>query len=102
MTARFTWDRAKAESNKRKHGIEFDEATAVFFDEFALSEQDRIEGYEYRWQTIGSMDGWIIVTVAHTIFEDDDVEIIHIISARPATRRERKRYEQAGFGHLRG
>jgi len=70
---------------------------------FAYSEQDRVEGGEYRWQTIGAVEGVVVILVAHTAEEDaDGTEIIHIISARAATRAERKRYEQERHRSLRG
>jgi uncharacterized DUF497 family protein len=100
MTLRFTWDPRKAASNKRKHGVSFETAARVFSDPFALSEQDRIEGGEYRWQTIGSVEGAVVLLVAHTVHDDDGAEIIQIISARRAERHERKRYEQEKYGHL--
>src|SRR3546814_16347199 len=59
---------------------------------------DRIEGGEQRWQTLGLVEGHLLLLVAHTVAEDDDdgeyVEIIHIISARKADRKERRRYEE--------
>jgi uncharacterized DUF497 family protein len=92
----FEWDDQKAESNYRKHGIRFEEAAQVFDDPLALSEQDRIENGEERWQTIGQVAGCLLVLVAHTILlEDDDVEVIRIISARRLDRKEKKRYEQS-------
>jgi uncharacterized DUF497 family protein len=87
-------------SNKRKHGVSFETAVRVFSDPFALGEQDRIEGGEYRWQTIGSVDGVIVLFVAHTGHDDGGTEIIHIISARRAGRHERKRYEEAKLRYL--
>jgi uncharacterized protein len=100
MTLRFTWDLAKAASNKQKHGVSFEVAARVFFDPFALSEQDRIEGGEYRWQTVGSVEGVLVLLVAHTVHDDDESEVIHIISARRAERRERRRYEEAKHRQL--
>lgn len=98
MTMRFSWDPAKAESNRRKHGVSFEEAAQVFADAFRQTRQDRIEGGEYRWQTLGVVQGVVVLLVAHTITEDEDkgepVEEIRIISARRATRRERKHYEE--------
>ena len=91
---RFTWDRAKSLSNRRKHGISFELAARVFFDPLHVSVQDRIEDGEVRWQTVGQVGGLMIVVVAHTIVEEEDAEIIRIVSARPATRKERKRYEE--------
>jgi uncharacterized protein len=101
MTLRFTWDRAKAVSNQRKHHVSFEAAAGVFFDPFALSEQDRIEGGEYRWQTIGSVEGAAVLLVAHVVGgEEGGTEIIRIISARRATRAERRRYEQEKYRRL--
>jgi uncharacterized DUF497 family protein len=50
---RFEWDESKAKSNARKHGVRFEDAMLVFADPFALVEQDRLEGGELRWQTLG-------------------------------------------------
>lgn len=73
-------------------------AVQVFRDPFRLTRQDRIENGEERWQTLGVVHGVTVLLVAHTITEDDAegeaVEVIRIISARRATPRERKRYEQ--------
>jgi uncharacterized protein len=98
MTMRFTWDEAKNRSNQRKHdGLAFEEAAQIFRDPFRLTRQDRVEGGEERWQTIGVVHGVTVLLVAYTITEDgsDDEpkEEIRIISARRATPRERKRYE---------
>lgn len=98
METRFEWDPAKAASNLRKHRVSFEIAMRVFADPFALTVQDRIEDGELRWQTIGVVEGRVLLLVAHTIRDDDDaghsVEIIRIISARQADRHERRRYEQ--------
>jgi len=94
MERYFEWDNGKNASNYRKHGIWFEEAASIFDDPFFTSEQDRIEGGEWRWQTIGMMGNFVLLLVAHTITVDmDGVEIIRIISARRANRKERKRYE---------
>ena len=94
----FHWDVAKATANLRKHRVSFDTAQLVFDDTYALVEQDRIEGGETRWQTIGLVAGTAILLVAHTI-QEGDIEIIRIISARRATRQERMRYEQNREAH---
>lgn len=93
MDTLFEWDAAKAESNLRKHGIQFDEATAVFDDPYCLMEQDRIEQGEQRWQTIGMVNGFLLLLVAHTVHEDNAEVVMRIISARRANRKERQRYE---------
>ncbi len=94
---RFEWDEAKNLSNQRKHGVSFEEASAVFLDPFYVSVQDRIEDGEPRWQTLGMVGDLLLLTVAHTVREERDhgtsVEVIRIISARQATRKERRRYE---------
>ncbi|CAN5901477.1 BrnT family toxin [soil metagenome] len=95
-SVRFDWDEAKNLSNQRKHdGVSFEEARQVFQDPLHISVQDRIEGGERRWQTVGAVQGVLILLVAHTVMEQDadggSVEII--ISARRATPRERRRYE---------
>jgi uncharacterized DUF497 family protein len=70
----------------------------VFADPFALTVQDRIEGGEQRWQTLGLVEGYLLLLVAHTIRDEDEdgqsMEVIRIISARKADRKERRRYEQ--------
>jgi len=53
MEQYFEWDAVKAAKNLRKHGIQFEKAVAVFDDPYSITEQDRIEGGEYRWQTVG-------------------------------------------------
>lgn len=95
MEIRFEWDSAKSQSNLRKHGVSFDDAILAFADPFALMVQDRIEGAEARWQTLGSVGGFLVLLVAHTIGRDEDgSERVRIISARAADRKERKRYEE--------
>jgi hypothetical protein len=93
MSIRFEWDAAKAAANLRKHGISFDIASLAFAEPFALMAQDRIDGGEYRWQTLGLVERRLLVLVAHTFRDEDGVEIVRIISARKATRKERQRYD---------
>ena len=94
---RFEWDEAKNLSNRRKHGVTFEEASQVFRDPLYVSVQDRVEGGELRWQTFGLVEDVLLLTVAHTVREERDdgtpVDVIRIISARRATRKERRRYE---------
>ena len=97
MKIRFEWDPAKAESNLRKHRVSFETAIRVFADPFAVVEQDRIENGECRWQTLGSVDGYLLLLVAHTVRDDEDgIEVVRMISARRAQPKERKCYEQNG------
>lgn len=94
MSLRFEWDQAKADSNFRKHRVSFETATLVFDDPFLMTEQDRIENGEYRWQSTGLIPGALLLVVAHVYRDDGGVEVIRIISARRAEKRERRRYEQ--------
>ena len=95
MKIRFEWDNEKAENNFRKHGVSFEISTRVFADLFAVVKQDRIENGEYRWQTLGVVDGYLLLLVTHAVRDDvDGTEVIRIISARRAEPKERKRYEQ--------
>jgi uncharacterized protein len=91
----FEWDEGKARSNYRKHRVRFDDAIEVFHDPHALMEQDRVTEGELRWQTIGSVAGVIVLLVAHTMRDEGADEIVRIISARRADRKERRRYEQS-------
>jgi hypothetical protein len=96
-TFRFEWDETKNQANQRKHGLSFEEAAQVFLDPLHLSDQDRTEGGEQRWQTFGLVAGFVLLIVAHTIVEEDVkgeiVEVIRIFSARRANRKERQHYE---------
>lgn len=66
-----------------------------FYDPLHFSAQDRIEHGEQRWQTIGQVGGVVLLIVAHTWHESESgTEHIRIISARRATKLERKIYEQ--------
>ncbi|OPB31415.1 BrnT family toxin [Bartonella sp. AR 15-3] len=95
MKIRFEWDETKAKSNLRKHRVSFEIAARVFADPFAMVKQNRIENGEYRWQTLGLVDGFLLLLVAHTVYDDNDgIEVIRIISARRANLKERKRYEE--------
>jgi uncharacterized DUF497 family protein len=91
----FSWDDTKSETNLRKHGVRFEVAQWVFDDPLHVTRQDRIEGRELRWQTIGMAGGMALLLVAHAWRETESgQEHIRIISARRATRLERKVYER--------
>lgn len=95
MQIKFEWDLAKAKINLAKHRVSFETAARGFADPFAVVEQDRIESGEQRWQTLGVVDGHLLLLVAHAVQgEDEGVEVIRIISARRADPKERNRYEQ--------
>lgn len=86
----FEWDARKAASNLAKHGVSFDEAATVFGDPLAGTILDpRQFADEPRFVTIGLSTGQRLIVAAHA----DSDDTIRIISARRATRSERRRYE---------
>jgi uncharacterized protein len=91
---RIDWDPHKSRSNRRKHSVSFETASLVFEDPNQLSIQDRYEAGEERWQTMGLVNGIVVLIVAHTFSDDGGEEIVRIISARKATARERYRYHE--------
>ena len=92
---RFDWDRTKNETNRSKHGIDFETARLVFDDPFCLTFVERVSGGEERWHAIGAIENIMVLVVVHTYREEHSHEVIRIISARRATRHERKLYAQA-------
>lgn len=84
----FEWDADKAAKNLAKHGISFPEAALVFDDPRRLTVVDTRETSEVRENTTGKIGGLVVVTVTHT----DRSGVVRLISARPASRQERKRY----------
>lgn len=84
------WDAQKDMLNQAKHHVSFELAQLVFDDPFHISFQDRIVAGEERWQTFGMINGTMVLLVANTYHN----EVIRIISARKATKRERKQYEK--------
>lgn len=93
---RWTWDARKDRANRRKHGIDFETASLVFDDPLALSRPDDTTD-EDRWQTIGEVGGVIIVIHTLPVADEDGEESGRIISARKATKHERKAYEEGEF-----
>jgi len=87
----FEWDPRKDSANQRKHAVGFREATTVFGDPLAITFPDREHSVsEQRFLTIGVSLRDRLLVVAHT----ERKEAIRIISARPATPRERRFYEE--------
>ena len=85
------WDPEKARSNLRKHGVTFEEAAWVFRDVLSVTISDPLHSTEEsRFVTIGRSDRGRILVVVHS----EVGEAIRIISARLATRRERREYEE--------
>ncbi len=88
---KFEWDPNKAAKNLGRHGVSFEDATSVFGDPFAGTIPDPIHSTaEARFVTIGMTSGQRLVVVVHT----DRKDRVRIISARPATRAEKKKHEE--------
>jgi uncharacterized DUF497 family protein len=91
MAIRFEWDPAKDASNIEKHGISFEEASTVFNDPLSVTIDDPDHSAtESRFLTLGLSVQNRLIVVIHT----DRAETIRLISARVATPRERRNYEQ--------
>jgi len=88
----FEWDVNKAKANIKKHGISFEKAKTVFYDEFALQfyDDDSSELSEDRFLMLGMSSDADLLLVCHCERESDNV--IRIISARKATKNERTFY----------
>ena len=83
----FKWDSSKAAANLRKHRVSLDEAKSVFYDEFAVQFFDDEHSVEEdRFLLLGMSSGAKLLIVCHC--EREHGEIIRIISARKATKRE--------------
>ena len=92
----FAWDGAKAKANKLKHGISFEEAKTVFQDSYALRIFDPDHsGDEDRFLMLGLSSLSRLLVVCHCYRENDN--IIRIISARKATKKESSIYEKRRF-----
>lgn len=86
---KFEWDWKKSESNLRKHGISFEEASLIFEGTRLSWTDDRCDYEETRTVSIGLIHGLVAVVVVHT----DRQGSTRIISARLASHRERKRFD---------
>ena len=87
----FEWDAVKAAQNLRKHGVSFDEAKAVFFDDFATQFYDpEHSSVEDRFLMLGMSLQSRVLVVCHC--ERAHGEVVRIISARKATKREMSFY----------
>ena len=91
---KFSWNEAKAKSNLKKHGVSFEEAQSVFYDDLAVQFYDQDSSDEERFLLLGMSNQSRILIVVHC--EQGDVgEELRIISARKATKNE-KQYYQGG------
>jgi uncharacterized DUF497 family protein len=88
---RFEWDQRKNRANQRKHGVSFEEARTVFFDQQAVEfYEDEYGKQEDRFFLLGVSAKLRILMVCHCLREGGDV--IRIISARKATKNEQREY----------
>ncbi len=94
MQLRFEWDDDKAASNLRKHAVSFDEAQTVFTDDFSITVPDHEHSLaEARQIIMGVSKRNRLLVVSYT----ERGKLIRLISARKATRMERKKYEEEDF-----
>ena len=88
---RFEWNGRKAAANTRKHDVSFDEAASVFFDSLSTTGNDPDHSFgERRFVTFGVSSAGRLLVISHV----EDGDVIRIITAREATRVERKIYEE--------
>ena len=92
-TLRFEWDEAKAAANAKKHGVTFEEARSVFFDDRArlIDDPDHSEDEE-RFILLGLSSTLRLLVVCHCYRSKGN--LVRIISARKATARESRSYPQ--------
>lgn len=88
---RFVWDADKAVANAAKHRVTFAEACEVFFDPFVRPDADQVNGGEERYTVIGLTERWRLLCVVYVVRAESS---FRIISARVATRSDRRIYEQ--------
>jgi uncharacterized protein len=95
---RWTWNSSKSKTNELKHGLDFETAQLVFDDPLAISRPDLCPDEEC-WQTIGVIaQAFVIVVHTWLVYDSEsDEEVGRIISARKATKQERRAYEEGSF-----
>jgi uncharacterized DUF497 family protein len=84
----FEWDSTKARANKAKHRVTFEEAITVFFDPARILDIDETDQDDKRWWTIGLAGSRLLFVV----YTERDNDVIRIISARKASKREERNY----------
>ena len=91
----FEWDKVKNALNIQNHSVSFEQAKEVFDDPLHISKLDyRFNYFEERWITLGATSKSKLIVVAHMLFDENNEEIIRIISARKANANEVKIYEK--------
>ncbi|MFZ5517680.1 MAG: BrnT family toxin [Candidatus Zhuqueibacterota bacterium] len=97
MNYNFEWDPIKAFKNKQKHKVSFERAAQIFLDPHAISiyDTEHSSAIEDRWITLGKDKNDVLLVIIHTFQETgEDQRTVRIISARKATKSERKQYEE--------
>jgi uncharacterized DUF497 family protein len=84
----FEWDSTKARANQAKHRVTFEEAITVFFDPARILDIDETDQDDERWWTIGLAGSRLLFVV----YTERDNDVIRIISARKASKREERTY----------
>lgn len=93
ISVEFTWDEQKHRNNQQKHGVDFQEAQSVFYDEHARLRDDPEHSHdEERSVLLGMSYRFRLLVVCHAFYEEHNE--IRIISARPATPREHRQYQE--------
>ena len=89
----FSWSDDKNRENIKKHGLSFQEAAPVFLDPFLIVRHDEAHSTmeETRWKGIGVLNNKILLAV---IFTEENENIVRIISAREASRKEKENYRE--------
>ncbi|MCH8522821.1 BrnT family toxin [Glycocaulis sp.] len=85
----FEWDEAKNRANREKHGISFEEAVGLFAGKYVLIPARSGPEGEERWKAVGPLRNRPVIVVVHT----DRSGRVRIMSVRPASRKERRRYD---------
>lgn len=94
MAFEFAWDPEKAEANRKKHGVSFEEACTAFFDPLhVVIEDPRHSLTEERFVLFGRSSAGRLLAVMHT----DRGDQVRLVSARSALPKERRQYEQGGL-----
>ncbi|MCX5802893.1 MAG: BrnT family toxin [Proteobacteria bacterium] len=95
----FEWAENKNRANVKKHKLSFEESKEIFDDPFHISIIDeRFSNFEERWVTIGTTYKGKLIVAGHLYcLKENGEEVIRIISARKATKKEKEQYETIGF-----
>lgn len=88
------FDPQKAVANVKKHGVSLDEAVSCLLDPLALVREDEDAKDEARYVLVGISDEGRLLTVCYALREEDEEDIIRLISGRKATAREQRQYAE--------